>query len=226
MNDTVIFISHALLIFSLFLIALRLGKEGGIAYLSLLSVLMDFFVLKQVNCFNFNITAAEPLAVGYLFGISLLQEFFGKVAARKAVAISFFTTLCFVVFSEIHLAYIPNEYDTTHVYFTSLLRPLPRLVFASLLSFFVVQAADLSLFSFLRQKTKGKYLPLRMLATLFLSTLLDTLIFSLVGLWSQMGSLVEIIIFSTFVKLIASCCTLPLSLLAKKLQPRYETLPV
>lgn len=215
MNSIILFV-HVLTVSGLTLLALRLGKEWMIAWLSLLAVTMNLFVLKQVTLFGLCVTSSDALAVGYLLGLNLIQEFFGTRTARMTVWISLFISASFVLLSKLHLSYTPNFYDLAHPHFSTLLSPLPRIILASLLSFLLVQLFDLAFFQFLRKKTEGKYLTFRTTLALLLSQLFDTLIFSLLALYGLVENVGHIILLSLAIKGIVILFSTPFITLSKK----------
>ncbi len=207
---------HISVISAITLIALRYGIETMIAWLCLLGVVMNIFVLKQITLFGLCVTASDALAVGYLLGLNLIQEFFGRSQARKCVWISFFVGCAFIVLSQIHLRYQPNAFDNTQSAFSALLNPAPRIFLASIFSFLTVQFIDLSFFSFLRKKTSGKFLTARTILALILSQTLDTLLFSFIGLYGLVSSVTDIMILSLAVKGIVILLSAPFVALSKK----------
>src|SRR5690606_33711438 len=108
------------------------------------------------------VTATDALAVSYLLGFNLLQEFYGKQVARTHLLISFLVSTGFVLLSLFHLGYEPSVHDETHGAFALILAPLPRIIGASLLTFVVVQAFDIGFFGWLREKFEGRQLLVRL----------------------------------------------------------------
>lgn len=199
------------------LAALRFGKESLTAWLAVLAVGMNLFVLKQITLFGLNVTSSDALAVGYLLGLNLIQEFFGRKVARNMVWISFFASGGFTLLSQMILAYTPNHFDVAHSHFIFVFSPAPRLMIASLASFLLVQFVDLAFFQFLRAKTEGKYLTLRTTTTLIVSQLLDTLVFSFLGLYGLVSSLSDVIIMSLAIKGIVIILTIPFVTLSRRM---------
>lgn len=191
---------HVMTICGLTLFALRFGKEILIAWLAMLAIAMNLFVLKQITLFGLNVTASDALAVGYLLGLNLLQEFFGITWARKCMAISFFVSCSFLLLAQIHLLYLPNRFDLADRHFTFLFTPALRITLASLFSFLIVQLFDSAFFAFLKEKTGGKYLTLRACLALGLSQTLDTTLFSYLGLYGLVASVPDIIVLSLAIK--------------------------
>jgi uncharacterized integral membrane protein (TIGR00697 family) len=211
---------HITAISGLTLLALRLGVESMIAWLSLLAVAMNLFVLKQITLFGLCVTSSDALAVGYLLGLNLIQEFFGRTLARKCMWISLFCSCSFVLLSQLHLLYTPNNSDSTQSHFLALLHPMPRIIFASLLSFLVVQMVDLAFYGFLKRKTQGSYLPVRSAVALIISQTLDTFLFSYLALFGIVESISHIIILSLAVKGVVIFLTVPFVAYSKKIISR------
>lgn len=220
--NPLILLLHVTLICGLTLLALRLGKETMVAWLGVLAIAMNLFTLKQTTLFGLHVTCSDALAVGYLLSLNLIQEFFGSPLAKKALWISIFLSLGFIGLSQLHLAYLPNAFDTTQHHFISLLLPMPRLLLASLISFFVVQLFDLSLFAFLRLKSQGRFFAWRALCALFLSQVLDTILFSFLGLYGIVESITDCIFFSLLIKIIVIIISSPFIFLSKKIINSFE----
>jgi queuosine precursor transporter len=212
---------HVSAICMLTLLALRFGKETMIAWLSILTVAMNLFVIKQITLFGLNVTASDALGVGYLLGLNLIQEFFGQKEARKCVLVSMFIALAFLVLSTVHLSYAPNVFDLSQNHFAFILKPMPRLFAASLFTFFAVQSIDLVFFSFLRRKTGGKYLTLRTITALLLSQTIDTVLFSYLGLYGLVVSVFHVVCLSLAVKIFVILFSMPYIGFSKKIAP-YE----
>ncbi len=215
--NSLILCLHVTLICSLTLGALRLGKEAMIAWLCLLAIAMNLFVLKQINLFGLNVTSSDALGVGYLLGLNLIQEYFGRAYARKTIFISLFIACAFLILSQIHLLYVPNRFDEAHSHFVFLLNPMLRILAASLFSFLVVQLVDVSFFAFLRTQTGGKYLAMRTMAALLLAQTLDTLLFSFLGLYGNVASVIDIVFLSLAIKALVICLSTPFVTLSKKM---------
>jgi uncharacterized integral membrane protein (TIGR00697 family) len=193
------------------------GQSALTAWVAILSLLANIFVLKQIEILGLNATASDVFAIGGLLGLNLLQEKFGVNAAKQAIWVSFSCLLFFVVMSQIHLSYQPSAFDFSQDAYSHLLSPAPRIVFASLITFFIVQQFDIQLYRLFRQ-----YLPTSSMLwvsglAMCLSQLLDTVLFSVLGLYGIVSALTEIMIVSYAIKLIAIANTVPWAFLTKRL---------
>jgi uncharacterized integral membrane protein (TIGR00697 family) len=205
MNE-ILFLVQVLLIVGFALGALRLGALALVVWVTVQALISNLFVLKQITLFGFDVTASDAFAIGSLLGLNFLQEYFDKEMAKKATWICFFFMLFFTLSAYIHLQYIPNQYDFTHNAFVSILSQSPRLLFASMSVFFVVQQFDIRFFAFLKNRLPNKSFALRAAMALLTSQILDTTLFSIVGLYGIVASLLNIIVFSLAIKLMVISC--------------------
>lgn len=191
--------------------AARFGKEALIALIALQAIIANLLVLKQVYLFGLHVTCSDAFAVGSILALNLLQEKFGREASQKATWISFGAMLFFALSTQIHLLYTPSPTDTMHQHYAELLSPAPRLFWASLTSFFIVQQVDVRLYAWLKQKLPNWGFSSRSVTSLLITQALDTALFSTLGLWGLVDSVWHIFIFSYFMKvlLVAFTAILP-----------------
>lgn len=213
----IIFTIHTLIISGLTLLFGRLGNAALTSYISLLFVLTNIFVIKQMNLCGFNATCADAYIIGVSFGINLLQEVWGKKTAQKAIFISFLCSLFYMIMGYFHLWYIPAQHDTSHFHFVYLLDNSSRIVIASFISYLIVQYADTMLYGFMKKRYNGKYFILRNYLSMFSSQLFDTIIFSMLGLYGIVHNILDIMIVSYAIKVIAILLSTPFLYFAKKL---------
>ena len=200
MNE-LLFFSQIFLIAGFAFGSLKLGKEALVAWITVQALMANLFVLKQITLLGFDVTASDAYAIGSLLGLNFLQENFGREAAKKATWICFFFMTFFTLASQLHLFYIPSEYDTTQSSFLTVLSPTPRLLIASMGVFFIVQRVDILFFHFLKTSLSDSSFALRTMISLILSQFLDTVLFSFAGLYGMVFSIIDIIIVSFLVKL-------------------------
>jgi uncharacterized integral membrane protein (TIGR00697 family) len=194
-----------------------MGKEALTAWVALQAVLANLFVLKQMLFFGYEVTCSDACAIGCILGLNLLQEFFGKESAVKAVWICFAAMLFTALMSQIHLLYAPSLHDTAHGAYQAILSSTPRLIAASLGTFFLVQQLDLRLFGALRKRCASAPLMVRNSLSLLLSQLLDTVLFSFLGLWGLVACLTDVICVSFFLKVLIILALAPFTALCRRL---------
>jgi uncharacterized integral membrane protein (TIGR00697 family) len=216
-----LFFAHVLLVVGFLYAALKLGSAALIALIALQGVFANLFVLKQMRFFGLDVTCSDVFAIGALLALNVLQEFFGKEAAKKAIRISFFASVFFVAMGQIHLLYAPSSFDETHDAFGQIFSSTPRIVFASMGVYWIVQQFDYRFFGWL--KTRFGSLPLRLGLSLLLSQTLDTVLFSFIGLYGLVPSLSGIILVSLLTKWLAIGCSVPFSAFLKSQLQNHKT---
>lgn len=216
MNE-ILLCAHIAIISLAALGALRLGKEALTSYVCILSILCNFFVTKQITLFGLTATASDALAIGTVLGLNLLQEYFGKQAARLAIWLSFASGLLYIIMAQCHLYYKPSAFDTSDAHFFALLSPMPRIIIASLCTYLIAQRFDYYLFGVFKKIFPQTNFVLRNYCSAALSQLLDTILFSFLGLYGLVDSIIPIIIISYAIKLCVIIGTGPFLWFTKKI---------
>lgn len=211
MNEMIFFL-HILAVMAFVFAALKLGKTALISMVALQAVLANLFVVKQTVLFGFSVTCSDVFSVGSILALNLLQEYFGKDEAAKAVKISFLSLIFFALMSQIHLFYTPAPFDLSQEGFLSIFSSTPRIIIASIAVFYFVQRVDLVFFGWLLKRG----VPLRLGISLIVSQFLDTFLFSFAGLYGLVASLFDIILISYLVKLLIIFCSAPIASFSKR----------
>ena len=199
MNE-ILFASHILIIVLFLLIALRLGKNHLLGLVALLAILANLFVIKQIDLFTKVVTSTDAYIVGAVLGQNLLQEYFGKKTSLKAIKITFFSMIFFLIMAKVHLLYIPSIFDNTQTAFQNILTHSPRIIISSITVFFIATRFDILFFGFLKKIFKDKHLVFRMTISSILTQLLDTILFTYLALFGSAKSILDIIVFSFIIK--------------------------
>jgi uncharacterized integral membrane protein (TIGR00697 family) len=212
MNEILFFTQFVAVLAALYS-AVRTGRAGLVALIALSGVLANLFVVKEMVLFGLHVTCSDMFAVGGILGLNVLQELYGREAAREGIRTSLFLLIFFAVFSQIHLLFLPSGGDQTHEAFTQILSSTPRIVVASILSYYLVQRMDLVCFSVLKKWFSS--FSIRVFLSLLFSQAIDTILFSFLGLYGLVESIFDIILVSFAVKFALIACSSPLSFLLK-----------
>lgn len=218
MNIVIIFFQISIIFFFLYF-SFRLGPHALIAAIVLQEILANLFVLKQMCVFGFHITCSDAFAIGSILGLNILREYYGKDLAKKAIKVCFFFMGFFVVVSQLHLLFVPSPFDTMHSVYKTLLSPAPRLLFASVATFWIVQQFDIRIFGWISILLSKLHFSVRSSLSITISQLLDTVLFSFLGLYGMMNNLGDIIIVSFLVKVVIILSLVPLTALFKRKDP-------
>lgn len=195
------------------ILASLFGVNGLYCAIAVQGLMENLFVSKQIILFGLEVTAADIYEIGIIFAINLLQELYGKKAAKAGIWYFFGVSIWFLVFSQIHTAFIPSPGDWTNIHFLPLLKLFPRMVFASTLTSTLSMFLDRNVFSFVRERF-GSFTAASIMA-MVCSQIFDTLMFTIVGLAGIANNLFDIFAFSLFVKLVAIFMFTPFCLLVK-----------
>jgi len=203
MNE-IIFASHLAAILVISYITRRLGLVALTCFVVLQSLLANLFVLKQIVLFGYEVTCSDVFSVGAIVALNLLQEDFDAAASRRAVLLSFFFMIFFVLMSWIHLLYAPSGQDYMHSAYSQILSFAPRLMFASICTTVIAQGVDVRLFSSMKMLAPKASLFFRSGITVFISQGLDTLLFTFLGLYGLVASPWNIFFISYAIKMFIS----------------------
>jgi len=207
MNE-LIFLFHIIAITISCLLALRLGKEALITLIALQAILANLFITKEIALFSLCVTCTDAFSVGSGLALNLVQEYYGKTIAKQAILISFFALLFYLVMSQFQLWYMPTNAQT-HIPFADILSIMPRLIFASMVAYVTSQYTDYYLYSLFKKKFHNQLFIIRNYGALFISQLLDTIIFSFLGLYGIVHNVWHIILVSYLIKIITILVATP-----------------
>ncbi len=190
---------------------------------------MNIFVLKQFDLFGLAVTGGNVL-YGALFLITdIFSEHYGKEDALRAVRLGFFVSGFFVLSIQFLLAFVPNNYDFAQESLLTLFSLSPRILFASMFSYLIVQHIDVYVYEAIHKRFVNM-LWLRNLGSTLLSQLIDTIIFTIFGLLTvssfgiagvvPMEALAEVLFVTYVVKIVVAIIDTPFIYLSKKIKKR------
>ena len=217
MSNEALFILQTLVSLSFALFAFRMGRKWLIAFVAVNVVLMNVFVMKQMDLFGLAATGGNVLYASVFLCTDVLSEHYGKKDAFKAVQIGFFASIVFVVMTQFMLKYVPNDWDFAQGAFETLFTLSPRIVAASMATYLVSQNLDIYLFDKIKEKTDGKMLWLRNNGSTFVSQFVDSAMFTLLAFYGVPGleQIWSIILFTWIIKIIVAAIDTPFIYLSK-----------
>jgi len=219
MNNEVLFILMSLISLSFVLAAFRLGKVWLISLIAVNAVLMNIFVTKGMLLFGLATTGGNILYASIFLSTDILNEYYGRKEATKAVMIGFGASLFLIITSQFILKFTPASYDIASESLKTIFSLTPRIVIGSMIAYFVAQNLDVWLFDKIKSLTKSKYLWLRNNGSTFTSQLVDSIIFTTIA-FGGIYPLVNLIIFTYIIKLIVALLDTPFIYLSKSFKPK------
>jgi uncharacterized integral membrane protein (TIGR00697 family) len=146
--------------------------------------------------------------------MSLLQEYFGKEAARRAAFASLFCLALFAASGVAHVAFIPAAADRAHAAYQTLFSPAIRIAVASLVVFWIAQRFEVWLFGKMGGWRAG--LGVRAALSIGAAQALDTALFTGAGLYGLVADPWAVMGLSLGLKWLLIGCAAPVAALAKR----------
>jgi uncharacterized integral membrane protein (TIGR00697 family) len=237
MGNEVLWFIFAIVNFLMIVFAYKLfGKTGLFAWIALGTILANIQVTKTIDFHIFGFVATATLGnimYGTLFLVTdALGEKYGRVQAKKAVYIGFFSLLATVILMQFAILFIPSDSDFAHESIVTIFSVLPRIALGSLSAYLVSQLFDVYFFQVIKKKyPSDSLLWLRNNGSTALSQLIDTSIFvpiaflsvPFLGLEGYPIDVVISIFWTTYViKLIVAALDTPFVYMIKKMTPLQE----
>jgi uncharacterized integral membrane protein (TIGR00697 family) len=201
MSNELLFLLHSVVVMATLLGALAHSYASLLGVLSLQLILANLFVTKQVAIYGIATTTTEVFAVGGMFGVALLQMYYGAERARRSIAILFSFLLFFSVFGWFQTVYA-GEWAGADA--GALLAVAPRLFCASVVSYFISERVNVALVEWM-----GGALLLRLCA-IVCGQAIDTILFTFIGLWGVVAYPWSVIAASLAIKCAAIAALSPL----------------
>lgn len=211
LSNELIFILHVLIVSISCAVAAQLKKEALIALLCIQAVLSNLFVIKQISLLGFYATPTDVFTVGSSLCLNLLQDQSDKKESLRAIYISFFILIFYTIMSQFQIFYDPACIDTTDIHFQTILQYMPRIIAASIFCYFISQNIDAYLYNAINQRYKKLPFIIKNYTSISISQLIDTLLFSFLGLYGLVESIWHIAFISFTIKVITLLSIVPLT---------------
>lgn len=183
-------------------LCLKVGEKAVNAWLTVVAISLNLMILKQVSMFGLDVTTCKSLGVCYILGLNLMQEYYGRRAAKTHVLIAALCTFGFVILQQIHMIFEPNSFDTTQEHYSAIFTVMPLITSVSFITFIFVQLLDIRFFSWLQKKIGSKRFTTRVFISLMMSQTVDTIVFfGLLSFFEDIwGNIWHVIFFHLIIK--------------------------
>ncbi|MBM7647926.1 putative integral membrane protein (TIGR00697 family) [Bacillus ectoiniformans] len=206
--------------FTIFLAMYRMfGRTGLYVWIGTATILANLQVVKTIEVFGLTATLGNTMYATVFLATDLLNERYGKEAARKAVWLGFFTLLMMTVIMQMVLVFEPHPSDFAQGSMEQLFGLMPRIAIGSLAAYLVSQFADVYIFSYLKNKfPKESQFWIRNNGSTMISQLLDTLVFTSIAFIGAFPADVWLEIFLTtyLLKWLIALVDTPFGYIAKR----------
>lgn len=218
MENSILFITIALISFSACLIAFYFGKKYVFAYIAFTILLMNIFVIKGMYIFGIATAGGNALYAGIFLATDILNEHYGRKEAQKAVWLGFVTSLLYIVLSQLFLRMTPSGDEfaqTAQSALETIFGFAPRVFIGSMSAYLISQSLDVYLFRKIKELSGDKMLWLRNNVSTIISQFVDTVIFTLIVFWGVYSSLWQFILFAYLIKVSMAILDTPFIYLSK-----------
>lgn len=200
------------------------GKLALIVWVSVALIMANLQVGILISTFGMSATLGNVAYASTYLATDILNENYGGKIARKAVFISFFILIIFIL--TMNFCFL---YDTSNnlAPFKEVFTPLFRYLVASLIAYFVSENTDILIYGFFKKRNpEFKFIWFRCNISPIFSELIDTAIFSIIAFAGNFSIpvIISISLSTYIIKVITSMCDTPLVYLAKywKLKGKME----
>lgn len=201
------------------------GKYGLVAWIGIASILANLITAKTTHVLGLDAAQGTVLFASTFLATDILCERYGKGTAKTGVLIGLFSSLTFILASQIALLYTPVEYDYADPSMQVLFGLNLRITGASVLMYAIANFADIFVFEKLKDRTDGRYLWIRNNVATILCNCLENFGFiflAFLGVYDA-AQCFEIAIATSIVEIVAAVCDTPFIYLGRKVARLEES---
>ena len=213
---------NIIITFSLVVLIEKLFKKEGLyVWLSIATILANITVCKMIDVFNFTTSLGNVLFASTFLATDIMSEKYGKKDAQKGVYISIFSSITFIIITQLTLLFIPSSEDVVNEAMKTLFSISIRTMSASMIMFFISNMADIHIYNKLKEKYPTKLWLRNNLSTILCNCLenyfFNTLAF--IGVF-PMSVIISIATTTTIIEIIIAICDTPFLYISKKLSQK------
>ena len=207
------------------------GKAGLCCLNAVVTIAANIEVLILVVAFGLEQTLGNVLFSATFLMTDTLNETEGKQAAKQCVAIGIAASLFFLVISQSWLLYTPSANDFVSPALRTIFSQTPRMIFAGLAVYALVQFLDVWLYNLvwaLTKKLSGskeRFLWIRNNGSTILSQLVNSILFNVLAFWGTypFHTLITVILSTFLIYVIMSLLETPFLYVTRRMyhSPRF-----
>ena len=219
MNITLGFI-NILVTFSLVVLIERLFKKDGlIVWVSIASIIANLTVCKMIDVFNFTTSLGNVIFASTFLATDILSEKYSAKEARKSVYLSIFSSITFIIITQLTLVFIPSSEDVVQESMKSLFSINLRTSIASMGMFFIANMLDIYIYNKLKEKLPKKLWLRNNVATITCNCIENYFFntFAFLGIFS-IPTIISIATTTTIIEIIIAICDTPFLYMSKRLK--------
>lgn len=206
----------------------RFGRIGLYIWIPISTILANIQVVMLVDLFGFGTTLGNILYAGGFLVTDILAENYGREYAKRAVKIGFFSLIVMTIIMQIAVNFTPSDVEEGILTFNGVKRIfdfMPRIVIASLISYWVSQTHDIWAYEKWRERfSERRHIWIRNNMSTMVSQLIDNSLFTIIAFWGIYPKevLLEIFITTYFMKFIVAVFDTPFVYIASHLKAKKK----
>lgn len=209
-----------IVVFSLVVIIEKLFKKEGLyIWISIALILANLVVGKMIDLIGFTTSLGNTLFASTFLATDIMSEKYGKKDAKKAIYVSVFCSIAFIIITQLTLAFTPSEGDAVNDSMKVLFDMSFRTLIASIVMYFISNMVDIHLYNKLKEKYPNK-LWLRNNVSTIISNCTENFFFSMlafIGIY-DFSAIISIAVTKSLIEIILALCDTPFLYISKKLK--------
>lgn len=214
-----------LIVLSITTLIAVISKKYGIEFLIgifVALIIISNILANKIVVFLKWAVPAGIIAYSITFFITdIINEFYDKKQAKKAVWIGFIANILLVILIFIAIKWQPAPFWQNQKEFELILGNTWRIVLASLTAYVISQNHDIWAFNFWKKITKRKYLWLRNNLSTIISQLIDTILFVTIAFYG-IFPILNLIVGQFIVKVIIALLDTPFIYLTRVIYKKFN----
>lgn len=211
---------NILVIFTLVVLIDKLfKKEGLIVWVSIATIIANLTVCKMIDILSFTTSLGNVAFASTFLATDIISEKYGKDIAKKAVYLSIFAQIAFLITTQLSLVFIPSSEDIVQESMKTLFSINIRTSVASMVMFFIANMLDIYIYNKLKDKYPKKLWFRNNVSTIMCNCVENYFFnfFAFVGIFS-LGTILSIATTTTIFEIIIALCDTPFLYISKRVK--------
>ena len=224
MTNELLLILSLIVTYSLVIVLLRFFKEQGLYLWTVVATIAaNIEALIVINAFGMEMTLGNILFASTFLVTDIASELYGKKTSQKTVVLGITTSIAFILITQSWMLYQPAESDWASPAIREVFSNTPRMMFASLSVYAIVQMFDVWAYHKWWELTENKFgdsksfLWLRNNGSTLVSQFLNSVLFTWGAFYGiyETHTLVSIALSSYIIFIVTSIADTPFIYLAR-----------
>lgn len=193
-----------------------------------LLILSNLAAIKLCDFFGYALDAGTAIFPVLYILSDVLTEVYGFSASRRAIYTAFSYNIFFSITMYMVILFPASDYWDKQSAFEQIFLTSPRIVVASVTSYFAGELINTSIIAFLKIKFAGRYFVFRAISSTLIGALTESIAFSYIAFYSTLhvDALLEMIILLTTIKVLYEMLAMPITVRLVNFLKRKEEIDV